>query len=391
VVTKVNGFEYVGAGNITSVSPSAGQGTTLVTIQGTKLLGGGSKATSVTLGGVPASITSDATNSTYLIVRANNGPIDAGSPQGDVVITSDVGVEITALNAFTYSILSSISPSSGQGGTKVTLEGTSLLADGGSVDKVELNGVEVDSVESATAAKLVVVAKAQAIGADQTGTARITLKNGQTIESVALTDGSLRKEFTYKIPGAITKVAPAAGQENTTVTITGSTLLGQGAKADSVTLAGVAATVVSNNNSMVVIKAGASGATAAGAVVITADTGAIVSKASTFGYVGVGNITSVTPESGQLGTKVTLVGTDLLAGGSSLSAASLAGIAVSKIEKETATEVVVVAARSEAAVTGDIVLSSANGRRQRRAMASSTLQSQYLRRSPRAMVSQARL
>jgi multimeric flavodoxin WrbA len=207
----------------------------------------------------------------------------------------------------------------------------------------------------------VVVAAARVIGADSDGTIVVNYKNGAKIESVALTDGSLRKEFTYKIAGAITKVAPAAGQENTTVTITGSTLLGQGAKADSVTLAGVAATVVSNNNSMVVIKAGASGATAAGAVVITADTGAVVSKASTFGYVGVGNITSVTPESGQLGTKVTLVGTDLLAGGSSLSAASLAGIAVSKIEKETATEVVVVAARSEAAVTGDIVLSSANG------------------------------
>ena len=128
---------------------------------------------------------SDATNNTYLEIRASAGPTDAGSPQGDVVITSDVGVEITALNAFTYSILSSISPSSGQGGTKVTLEGTSLLADGGSVDKVELNGVEVDSVESATAVKLVVVAKAQAIGADQTGTARITLKNGQA-ESVSM-------------------------------------------------------------------------------------------------------------------------------------------------------------------------------------------------------------
>ena len=124
-VTKTNGFEYVGKGNITSVSPSAGQGTSLVTIQGSSLFGGGTKAIAVTFGGIAASIEGDNTNTSYLLVRVNAGPQDVSSPTGDVVITGDTGVEITALNAWTYSVVSSISPDSGQGGTKVTITGNS--------------------------------------------------------------------------------------------------------------------------------------------------------------------------------------------------------------------------------------------------------------------------
>ena len=276
------------------------------------------------------------------------------------MITGDTGVEITALNAFTYSVVTSIAPSSGQGGTKVTISGNNLLADDRSVTKVTLNGIEA-IVDSSNASTIIVETAALAIGADQTGTVEITLDNGQTIESVALEDGSFVKEFTYKVAGAITNVFPVQGQANTQVTITGTTLLGQGASSASVTLAGVVATVVTENNSVVVVDAGVSAATAAGAVVITADTGAVVSVASTFGYVAVGNITSVSPASGQLSTKVTIGGSDLLGGGTELAGVTLAGVAVQSITSDSSTEVIVVAAASNSAVTGDIVLSSENG------------------------------
>ena len=187
------------------------------------------------------------------------------------------------------------------------ISGNNLLADDRSVTKVTLNGIEA-IVDSSNASTIIVETAALAIGADQTGTVEITLDNGQTIESVALEDGSFVKEFTYKVAGEITNVFPVQGQANTQVTITGTTLLGQGASSASVTLAGVVATVVTENNSVVVVDAGVSAATAAGAVVITADTGAVVSVASTFGYVAVGNITSVSPASGQLSTKVTIAG-----------------------------------------------------------------------------------
>ena len=90
VVTKTNGFQYVGKGNITSVSPSAGQGTSLITIQGDSITGGGTRAIAVTIGGLAASIVGDATNSSYLVVRANAGPASASSPTGNVVVRCPV-------------------------------------------------------------------------------------------------------------------------------------------------------------------------------------------------------------------------------------------------------------------------------------------------------------
>ena len=58
-MTKDDAFTYQGAGNITKVSPNAAQGGTLVTIDGTSLLGGGTKATAVSLAGITAQIQGD--------------------------------------------------------------------------------------------------------------------------------------------------------------------------------------------------------------------------------------------------------------------------------------------------------------------------------------------
>ena len=92
IVTKDNAFTYVGVGVIKKVSPSKGQGATLVTIEGTSLLGGGSKAERVTLAGITAQIVGDATSNTKLVVRANAGPVALDKLIGDVVVTSDVDV-----------------------------------------------------------------------------------------------------------------------------------------------------------------------------------------------------------------------------------------------------------------------------------------------------------
>ena len=66
----------------------------------------------------------------------------------------------------------------------------------------------------------------------------ITLKSGQTIESVAKPDGSFVKQFNYKLAGAIADVTPVQGQGGTTVTISGTTVLGQGSPVVSATAAG---------------------------------------------------------------------------------------------------------------------------------------------------------
>ena len=69
VVTEENGWEYNAVGNITSVSPAVGQIDTVVTIEGTSLLGGGSELAWITIDGTaPASIRSQTESSTVLVL-----------------------------------------------------------------------------------------------------------------------------------------------------------------------------------------------------------------------------------------------------------------------------------------------------------------------------------
>jgi hypothetical protein len=361
IVTKEDAFEYLGAGNISSVTPNAGQGTTVVTIEGNSLIGGGEEVVSVTIAGVNAQPLSDNTNTTYIVVRANVGPTAEGKETGDVVVTGDTGVSITAVNAFTYSTVTAIEPESGQGGTEVTITGIKLLAAGSEIAKVTLDGIEVESIVSESETQVVVIASAINHEQDQKGTAVITMDNGQVIESVALQDGSLVHEFTYVVPGEITSVSPTQGQQNSVVTIVGTDLFGQGEYLTNVSLAGVEAEIVSQSNTKVVVTAGASGATDAGDVILTSESGAIVEIAAEWTYVAVGEITDVSPGKGQLNTEVTITGTDLMAGGVEIDSVTLAGVAIKELVSNSSTKVVVIAALSSNAITGDIVLTSENG------------------------------
>jgi hypothetical protein len=216
IVTKDGAFTYVGVGTISSVAPSKGQGGTLVTIKGKSLLGGGNKAVTVQLAGVTAQIKSDPAKDDVLIVLANPGPKTLNDLVGDVIVTSDTDVSTTATKAFEYSVITKIAPAIGQGGTIVTITGNALLADGQKVTKVTLDDVEAQ-VKSATATSVVVAAAAIDIGQAQSGLVVITLANGQAFQSVALQDGSFKKEFSYKVAGKITSVAPAQGQKSTKV------------------------------------------------------------------------------------------------------------------------------------------------------------------------------
>jgi hypothetical protein len=361
VVTGTNAFEYLGVGNITSVYPSAGQGTTTVTIQGANLLGGGSEAVSVSLCGVVAQIIEGKNNDTYMVVRANSGPVSVGAATGNVVIESDTGVKITAINRFTYSTVTAIAPELGQGGTVVTITGIALLGDGRTVQTVTLDGEEVEEVLSSSSTEIVVIASAIGHEQDQTGTAVITLDNDETVESVAGRNDELTHTFTYTVPGAVTSVSPARGQLNTVVTIVGTELFGQGSYLVNVTLAGVAAQIVNQSNTEVIVIASASDGTNVGTVELTSDTGAVVSVSDAWKYVNVGDVTGVSPNNGQLNTLITITGTDLMAGGNGLVAVSLAGVAVKELVSNSSTEVVVVAAISATAGAGDILFESENG------------------------------
>ena len=143
--------------------------------------------------------------------------------------------------------------------------------------KLTRNGIEA-TFDSSSADTIIIEAAALAISADQTCTTEITLDTGQAIESAAavLEDGSFFSKARVHLQGGgrdhqRVQLFLVQGQATAQVTITGTTLLGQGAPSASVTLTGVVAAVDVETNDAGVVDAGVSAATAAGAVVITAD------------------------------------------------------------------------------------------------------------------------
>ena len=143
--------------------------------------------------------------------------------------------------------------------------------------KLTRNGIEA-TFDSSSADTIIIEAAALAISADQTCTTEITLDTGQAIESAAavLEDGSFFSKARVHLQGGgrdhqRVQLFLVQGQATAQVTITGTTLLGQGASSASVTLTGVVAAVDAKTNDAGVVDAGVSAATAAGAVVITAD------------------------------------------------------------------------------------------------------------------------
>jgi hypothetical protein len=125
--------------------------------------------------------------------------------------------------------------------------------------------------------------------------------------------------WTYLTEGSIAQVTPSQGQGGTRVRVEGSRARGGGASVASATLAGVAATLVNETDTVVELLAGSGPASQVqGHVVLTADTGALVTQENGWTYLAAGVIESVTPSSGQAGTRVTLSGQRLLGGGSSV-------------------------------------------------------------------------
>jgi hypothetical protein len=100
------------------------------------------------------------------------------------------------LVGWSYSVIDSVSPGSGQRGTRVTITGTSLLASGQAPASVSLAGLAASTIHSFSNTSIVVSAAANAVLQDQSGIVSIALNNGQSVTTAA-------NAFTYKVPGAI--------------------------------------------------------------------------------------------------------------------------------------------------------------------------------------------
>ncbi|MEC7001005.1 MAG: IPT/TIG domain-containing protein, partial [Actinomycetota bacterium] len=287
---------------------------------------------------------------TSVVVAAASG----SNVTGDVVVTSNTGSTVTAVNGWSYIVagtIAAVDPSSGQGGTRVTLTGTNLLGGDSSLATVALDGVEA-TVSSESDETVVVVAGNSSAGDDVDVV--ITASSGAVITSAG--------SWSYLEPGAVDSVQPSTGVEGTRVTIRGERLRGGGGSVDSVSLAGAEAEVVTAENDTVVeIVAGAAGE-GSGDVVLVADTGATVTSVDGWAYLAPSTVDTVEPAVGQFDTRVTISGDGLFADGDSLASVTLVGVEVQEVSSASDTEVVVVAGRADAA-SGDTVLVANTGGR----------------------------
>ena len=288
-VNKTNGFTYVPAPTIASVSPVSGPitGGTTITMTGSNLTG----ATIVTVGGVEAT--------SVIVVSATS--ITAITPAGKLgtqsISVKTIGGIATKASAFTYiaaPTITTVSPPSGplSAGTAITITGTNLTG---------ATSVKIDGV----AATNLVVSATSITAVTPTGTA------GLKDVSVATVGGTTTKSkaFAYVLAPTLSLVSPVSGPlpAGTAITITGNNFT------DTTTVkvgdAGATSVVVLSPTSITAVTpAGQVGAQSLSVTTI----GGTATMESAFTYVAAPVITSVSPASGPLaaGTVITISGTN---------------------------------------------------------------------------------
>jgi hypothetical protein len=243
-VTRENAWTTLEEGIVAAVTPSFGQAGTSVTISGNRLLGGGTKAVSVSLASQYAEISGDGTD-TEIVVRASSSEAKVG----DVVITSDTGSIVTKKDGFAYKDRGQVvdlKPVDGQYGTVVTLTGTNLLGSGGNVSEVTLAGRKAIRVIYQSNTEIRVVANHA--GANLTkGPASILMDSGAVVTGAST--------FEYRAAGVISSVVPSIGQRGTKITVRGERLRGSGPEVQQVKLGNTPATILEQNDNVVVIQA----------------------------------------------------------------------------------------------------------------------------------------
>jgi hypothetical protein len=227
-------------------------------------------------------------------------------------MVANTGARVVEIDGFALLDLGkiiSVEPNEGQFGTTVDIHGERLRAGGDKISRVTLAG-ERAQITSQNDTKVTVVAPTAAA---KTGNVVLTANTGAT---VTLVDG-----WEFLEVGVVTKVEPDHGVRGTRAVLYGARLGGGGSIA-TVTMAGVAATIVTatDDEIHVVINPGTEGL---GDVVLTADTGAVITAANAFSYLEYGAANDPSPAAGQTGTLVTVCGEGLLGGGEQFDTALL--------------------------------------------------------------------
>jgi len=271
-------FTVVAMPSITSLSPTSGSPSTVVTITGSNF--GATQGTSAVLfNGTPSAPTS--WNPTTIVV-----PVPATASSGPVVVVVDSlqsnGITFIDVSA---PIITTITPTSGTDGTSVTINGSLFGASQGS-STVTFNGVaSVPTIWNANGTQIVVPAPS-------------SVTTGPVVVTV---NGIASNGITFVANPVVTGLSPTSGGIGTEVTIAGRNF---GSTVPTVTFNGVAAAPLSWTASSIVVPV-PSGATS-GNVVVTV--GGVSSNAQSFTVTSAPGISSISPTSANVGALVTIKG-----------------------------------------------------------------------------------
>jgi hypothetical protein len=151
----------------------------------------------------------------------------------------------------------------------------------------------------------------------------------------------------------------ASGQDGTRIRLTGERLRLGGVRVVSVTLVGVAAEIISESDSTIEVEADAS-TPGQGDIVITNNLGAFIVVTNGFSFLEQGVITTVSPDRGQIGTRLTISGERLFGGGSKVDRVLLGG-AEASIVSQNRSVIIAVASGDGDLGTGDVLLVADTG------------------------------
>ena len=340
-------INYQLGGNIISVSPSMGQKGTEVNITGTNLIGlNGNLDISLdiaSLGGVPAEILSVSQSLVILKAEsgtAGSGAIELNSTQKTSSNNAINGPYISVSGLWEYledGVITQLIPPAAQEGTMMSICGSNLLGGGTGVFSISIIGVSVTTFSNGLENLADPNVPDECVRATvpappgplpQEGGINIT---ANTKALVTTADG-----ITFKYTN-ISLLSPDKGQEYTMVTITGNHLLSGYDMTEvgtpNVILGSKQATVLSYSESEVVVQALPPVMPSLeignpGGVQITVSKFGLdfsVKLSSAWTYLDPGNITNTEPSFGQVGTRVTLSGTNLLGYGTKLDYVSILG------------------------------------------------------------------
>ncbi|NCD35251.1 MAG: hypothetical protein EOL87_17800 [Spartobacteria bacterium] len=347
--TETNGYTYNAAGNITSITPNNLPQRTMgiqVVIAGTNLCNGSAAdVTSITLAGVPAR-SIDSVSATSITVTAPS----LSERTGNVIVQSISHGQTIIYDGIAYVApsITDVSPNNGPsaGGNSVTISGE-WLSYNDDVTSVTLNG-QPASITAQSATELTVTADAGSVG---TGDVIVHSSLFGTITG--------KNDYTYNKAGSISSLTPSEAPLNSQrkITIYGQNLCSDAGAVESVTLAGVAASIVTYTPQSIVVTCGETTTEKTGDVVIETRYNGTMTMTDGFSYVKP-VISSLSPSDGPLagGTEVTITGTRLSLAGD-VHSVKLNGV-VATVKSQKSDELVVLTGAADSAGTGTVEIDS---------------------------------